>query len=121
MKNIHIPVIATAMLLGSQAIASEPQTATQDAPVPAVEAVAPAPDTQPGRTQLSLDELDRVTAGDLGLPNGNVLFEGFDNAAPGQFHPNFDRSETGFDASGNEGPWSAHFYSPVIECPSCGG
>lgn len=119
MKNIQIPVIATAMLLGSQAIASEPQTATQDAPAPVVEAVAPASDAQPGPTQLSHAELDRITAGDLGLPNGNVVFEGFDNAAPGEFHPNFDRSGTGFDASGNEGPWSAAFNSPAIECIGC--
>lgn len=76
-------------------------------------------------------QMDGITAGNLVLPNGNTVFEGFDNSAPGEFHPSFDRSATaalstaGIPPSGdpadgfggnNEGPWSAHFVSPVIGC-----
>jgi hypothetical protein len=68
-----------------------------------------------------------------------LVFDGFDNAAPGEFHPNFNRSLTAIEATeatadhnptasgnpeafGNEGPWSAHYVSPVISCvvePEC--
>lgn len=79
---------------------------------------------------LTSNQMDQVTAGGLLLPNDREVFEGFDNPAPGEFHPNFGRSETandatfGIPASGdtedgfsgsNEGPWSAHFQSPVID------
>lgn len=73
-------------------------------------------------------EMDMVTAGDLGLPSGDVIFAGFDNPAPGDFHPNFGRNSAAVDAttghgptvSGpNEGPWSAGVMSPAIECIGC--
>ena len=77
---------------------------------------------------MNAGEMDRVTAGGLGLPNGMEVFQGFDNPAPGAFHPNFDRSGTAFDATlgipvdqfgfGNEGPLSA-LTSPVISCIGC--
>ena len=78
---------------------------------------------------LTDDQMDGVTAG-LSLPNGNTVLDDFDTPAPGEFHPNFDRSATANDATfgirpsgdpgdgfsgSNEGPWSAHFMSPVID------
>ncbi|MCI0461475.1 MAG: hypothetical protein L0Z62_31375 [Gemmataceae bacterium] len=60
-----------------------------------------------------------------------LAFLGFDNPADGEFHPNFSRSPTAIAATGatagqnptvqnpdfgNEGPWSAHYVSPVISC-----
>lgn len=118
MKIIHTALIASGFLLYGQTLAAEQQ---EPAPAPVVEEAAVAPDAQPQPVQLSLAELDRITAGDLGLPNGKVIFAGFDNAAPGEFHPNFGRSPTGSGASGNEGPWSAAFNSPSIEflCSTC--
>ena len=79
---------------------------------------------------LSDGTMDRITAGDLTTP-ATVVFSGFDNAAPGTFHPAFNRddpvlgdggrrSPQGSLSSGNnEGPWSAHFNSPVIVCNQC--
>ena len=73
----------------------------------------------------------------VGVPGADhapspLAFAGFDNPAPGDFHPNFDRSPTAINATmgtppdasgvGNEGPWSAHYRSPVISCtvePDC--
>jgi len=82
-----------------------------------------------GPLKLTDTQMDRVTAGDLGLPNGKIIFAGFDNAAPGEFHPNFDRSSRAIEATtghgpsvsglGNEGPWSAGVMSPAIECIDC--
>lgn len=73
-------------------------------------------------TPLTEAEMDTVTAGALVLPNGDVMFSGFDNAAPGEFHPNFERDQTAFDqinvqpgGGTGHGPWSAAFNSPVIE------
>ncbi len=95
--------------------------------------------------KLTDAQMDGVTAGGLVLPNGDEVFVDFDNPAPFDFHPNFD-SETGGGARsttaaefndgaggdsatafkgpvnglfGNEGPWSAHFASPVIDCNGC--
>ena len=75
--------------------------------------------------KLTDAQMDGVTAGGLGLPNGTEVLEGFDTPAPGGSHPNFDRSGTAILATmgipvdgfgfGNEGPWSAHFMSPVID------
>lgn len=77
---------------------------------------------------LTSNQMDQVTAG-LTLPNGNTVLDNFDTPAPGPLHPSFGRSDTanqstsGIPASGdpadgfsgsNEGPWSAHFQSPVI-------
>jgi hypothetical protein len=82
-----------------------------------------------GPLKLTDTQMDMVTAGDLGLPSGDTIFEGFDiAAAPGDFHPNFDRAGTAVTAttghgptvSGwNEGPWSAGVMSPAIECIGC--
>jgi len=120
MKAVHLAAVAATMLIAGQASAAD-TAATDSATVkvePSADSGAVAAPAQPVR--LSAAELDRVTAGDLGLPNGMILFEGFDNAAPGEFHPNFDRSATGIAmSSNNEGPWSAHYSSPVIDCPSC--
>ena len=70
--------------------------------------------------KLTDTQMDTVTAGELNLPNGTSVLDGFDNPAPGADHPNFGRSSKGFDASGgNEGPWSAHFNSSKIGCASC--
>lgn len=115
MKYVRIALITSAALLSGQALAAEPQNGPAAGQSPTEETVLAAPDAQSAPMQLSLAELDRVTAGDLGLPNGMVMFEGFDNAAPGAGHPNFGRSPTGFENSGNEGPWSAANNSPAIE------
>lgn len=79
--------------------------------------------------KLTETQMDMVTAGDLGLPSGMTIFEGFDNPAPGEFHPNFGRSLRAIEATtghgpsvggiGNEGPWSAGVMSPAIECIGC--
>ena len=72
--------------------------------------------------KLTDTQMDMVTAGDLGLPNGKVNFAGFDNAAPGEFHPYFlpgFELRKGAAITGNEGPWSAAFNSPVIDCVGC--
>jgi hypothetical protein len=95
--------------------------------------------------KLTDAQMDGVTAGGLLLPNLREVFVDFDNPAPFDAHPNFDnelgggaRSTTaaqyispveggGVTANkgpvngifGNEGPWSAHFASPVISCIGC--
>ena len=74
--------------------------------------------------KLTDTEMDMVTAGELNLPSGTTVFENFDNAAPGDFHPYFlpdFEPRNGLTMSGNEGPWSAHQNSPVIGClaPGC--
>lgn len=123
MRILQSALIAGAVLLSGQALANEPvatNSTPDDASTPAATQAPALEQALPVR--LTAAELDRVTAGDLGLPNGMVVFEGFDNAAPGDFHPNFDRSPTAIEASGNnEGPWSAAFNSPVIDfqCSIC--
>lgn len=106
-------MMAGAVLLSGQALAHEavPTAPAQDE----VSTPAATQADQAMPVRLSAAELDRVTAGALGLPNAMVIFSGFDNPAPGVEHPNFGRSETGFAASENHGPWSAAFNSPVIE------
>ena len=97
--------------------------------------------------ELSAAQMDLVTAAGLELPNGRELFPDFDNPAPFPFHPNFDNEDGGGARSttaaqfidgdpptgggatqfkgpfngefGNEGPWTAHFASPVIGCIGC--
>lgn len=83
---------------------------------------------------------ERITP-NLTLPSGHVIFPEFDNPSPvlspfGEDlfvdqHPNFVRAEVAINATmgnpadgggfGNEGPWSAHYRSPVIGCtePGC--
>ncbi|NNC65500.1 MAG: hypothetical protein HKN84_12000 [Gammaproteobacteria bacterium] len=68
--------------------------------------------------ELTEKQLDQVTAAGLGLPNGREVFAGFDNAAPGPLHPALLK----FFANGqpaSEGPWQAHYNSPVIVCIGC--
>ena len=75
-----------------------------------------------GPLKLTDTQMDMVTAGELNLPHDNLVFGGFDNAAPGDYHPYFlpgFEPRKGFTMSGNEGPWSAHQNSPVIGCASC--
>jgi hypothetical protein len=93
--------------------------------------------------ELSAVQMDKITAGSLGLPNGNVVQSDFDNPAPnvngylgellelcntdtGAFcHPAITRrSDTAFvtgplvpsvTGEGNDGPWTATVVSPVID------
>jgi hypothetical protein len=95
--------------------------------------------------ELSAVQMDKITAGSLGLPNGNVVQSNFDNPAPnvdgylaemlglcdtdtGAFcHPAITRRSdaafvTGGDSpspsvtgEGNDGPWTATVVSPVID------
>lgn len=83
-------------------------------------------DEAKGPSVLTDAQMDMVVAGDLTLPNGHVVFSGFDNAAPGDWHPGLasalgkrnSRADTA--SGGNEGPWSAHFNSGgVIVCNDC--
>lgn len=62
--------------------------------------------------ELTALQMDQITAGDLTTP-GNQVLTGFDNPAPGDFHP------TLLMGVGKEGPWHAHFNSPVITCQDC--
>ena len=67
-----------------------------------------------GPLKLTDKQMDKVTAGALVLPTGELIFAGFDNPAPGGEHPTFRRSSTGAAASGNEGPWTAAFNDNAI-------
>ena len=60
-----------------------------------------------GPLKLTNTQLDMVTAGDLYLPSGVILFENFTNQGTGEPHPAFKSGNT-------TGPWNAHFNSPVI-------
>ena len=96
-----------------------------------------------GPIELSTQQMDQITAGSLGLPNGRVVQSSFDNPAPnkngylgellglcdtatGAFcHPALTRrSDTAFvtgdltpnvTGDGNDGPWTATIVSPVID------
>ena len=131
MKIIRLTIVSAALAVSAPAIADEGDAANT--------AVAPAAEP----IVLSDLQMDRVAAGDLGLPNGKVQFVGFDNAAPnvdGYFglcneaagyafcHPSLTRRSTQVltaqaehykgptGLSGvNEGAWSAAFQSPAIE------
>jgi hypothetical protein len=61
-----------------------------------------------GPLKLTNTQLDMVTAGDLKLPSGVIVFEGFTNQGTGEPHPAFQSGNT-------TGPWNAHFNSPVID------
>jgi hypothetical protein len=108
-------------------------------------AMAGEPVTKP--VELSLVQMDQITAGSLLLRNGRVVFADFDNPAPdetgylagllelcdpatsGAFcHPALTRRSDSAFASvnapsvtglGNDGPWTATVVSPVISCPDC--
>ena len=63
--------------------------------------------------ELTALQMDQITAGDLTTP-GNKVFEGFDNPAPGDFHPALLKGVH------TEGPWQAHFQTNgVIVCADC--
>jgi hypothetical protein len=64
--------------------------------------------------ELTAAQMDQITAGDLTLPNGKQVFVGFDNPAPGDFHPVFLHGR-----GGSEGPWEAHFNAGPITCADC--
>jgi hypothetical protein len=64
--------------------------------------------------ELTVAQMDQITAGDLTLPNDKQVFLGFDNPAPGDFHPVFERS-----GGRSEGPWEAHFNAGPITCADC--
>jgi hypothetical protein len=126
MRALFSAAFAAAFLLSGPALADEAKPVDPSKPI-----------------ELTAAQMDTVTAGNLQLPNGRVIFgdlafatatnpEGdFANPAPNDFHPNFDRSQTALDATngyngpvvpadpfgglgGNEGPWSAAIKSPVI-------
>ena len=93
--------------------------------------------------ELTTIQMDQITAGSLGLPNGKVVQDSFDNPAPnvngylgellglcdtttGAFcHPALTRrSDAAFvtgplvpnvTGDGNDGPWTATIVSPVID------
>jgi hypothetical protein len=92
--------------------------------------------------ELSVVQMDQITAGSLLLPNGRVVQDNFDNPAPnengylgelsglcdtatGAFcHPALTRrSDAAFASNnapsvtglGNDGPWTATVVSPVID------
>ena len=92
--------------------------------------------------ELDSQQMDRITAGDLILPNGKEIFDNFDNPS-GQTsgsgfgacgvlgplaggdaetgcHPALsNKSPTAVTASGGiDGPWQAAVHSPVISCAS---
>jgi hypothetical protein len=98
--------------------------------------------------ELSAAQMDQITAGSLQLPNGKLVFDGFDNPAPNApagyiaaslgacdgiadpfCHPALNRrSDVAFVTAekgpqvtplGNDGPWTATVASPVISCPDC--
>ena len=123
MRALFSAAFAAAFLLSGPALADEAKPVDPSKPI-----------------ELTAAQMDTVTAGNLKLPNGNIIFDGpgpfgFDNPAPGDFHPTFSidfggrRSNTAADATfgyngpvvddptasgGNEGPWSAGVKSPVM-------
>ena len=62
--------------------------------------------------ELTAQQMDQITAGDLTLPvpHGKKVLDGFDNPAPGDFHPVL------MMGVGKEGQWHAHFNSHMIDC-----
>ena len=127
MRALFSAAFAAAFLLSGPALADEAKPDDPSKPVP-----------------LTAAQMDQVTGSGLFLPNMKEVFAGFDNPAPFDFHPNFDRESGGGARSttaaafndgagggvtafkgpvnglfGNEGPWSAHFASPVISCIGC--
>ena len=96
------------------------------------------------KRRFQIEKLEERIAPDLtlvGVPGAAaapapLAFAGFDTPAPGYYHPNFYRSPTAVATTdalagtnptvqnpgfGNEGPWSAHYVSDVIDCadPTC--
>lgn len=78
------------------------------------------------KLNLKIEDLEDRIAPALVLPNDMVIFSGFDNPAPGDFHPALTaRDATALDATtgngpsvsgfGNEGPWSATVVSDEID------
>ena len=77
-------------------------------------------DEAKGPAVMTDAQMDLVVAGDLTTP-GNFVFSGFDNPAPGSFHPGLSkRNGAASGATGATGPWMAHFKSGgVIVCNDC--
>ncbi len=122
MRALFSAAFTAAFLLSGPALADEAKPVDPSKPI-----------------ELTAAQMDTVTAGNLKLPNGNIIFgdPDFDNPAPGELHPSFDRSPTAgfatngyngpvvpfvpFEGSGgNEGPWSAAIKSPVISICATG-
>ena len=119
MRALFSAAFTAAFLLSGPALADEAKPVDPSKPI-----------------ELTAAQMDTVTAGNLKLPNGHVIFgdPDFDNPAPGIAHPNFATTDggrrsltatgtilsatTGHGPSvsglGNEGPWSATVVSPVI-------
>jgi hypothetical protein len=92
--------------------------------------IAQADDTAP--YELTAAQMDQITAGELALPNGRTVFDGFDNpspheleVAPGIFLPLHPGLINWFKRGGvpgvrgevkGEAAWEAHYNSPVIGC-----
>lgn len=75
---------------------------------------------------LKIEDLEDRIAPALLLPNGDLIFSNFDNAAPGDLHPSFGRDGAAYAATTdyngpivlggfNEGPWSATVVAPPID------
>lgn len=135
--KISLSIVCAAALLTSGAVAAD-----EDAVVVDGDTDVSAP------IELSAEQMDQITAGTLLLPNGNTVFDNFDNPAPndpagylaaivpfcdgvndGFCHPALNRrSDAAFVTAGkgpqvgdggNDGPWAATVASPVISCPDC--
>ncbi len=89
-------------------------------------------DEAKGPVVMTDAQMDLVVAGDLSLPNGNIVFPDFDNPAPGPVHPalpNFEGGKRNARADGAPagdkllgvfGPWSTHFGGhSVVFCTGC--
>ena len=125
-------VLVPAALLVTAVSASAQDTPNPDLRSPEVQRSAP--------IELTTAQMDRITAGSLLLPNGNIQHNLFDNPAPnvngyfgmcdaetGMFcHPALTRrSDQVFEATAGhspsvagypDGPWTATAASPVISC-----
>jgi hypothetical protein len=65
--------------------------------------------------ELTAVQMDKITAGDLILPNEKVIFAEF-------LKPNGSAAHPGLFFNPKFGPWQAHINSPVIGCsldPNC--
>ncbi len=118
--KISLSIVCAAALLTSGAVAADENAVVADDDT---DVIAP--------IELSVAQMDQITAGTLILPNGNTQFDLFDNPAPNVngyigicdiasgegCHPALTRrSETALEATAdhgptiigvNEGPWAA--------------
>ena len=116
--KISLYVVCAAAFLTSGAVVADEDTVVADEDT-----------TESTPIELSVAQMDQITAGTLELnngTNGKLIFEGFDNPAPGGFHPALTkRAQAAIDATTghgpsvagvNEGPWAATAVSTVISC-----